>query len=218
LGWKHSYTNGQESPKNVSVSLYGDGAANQGQIFEVMNMAALYKIPAIFVCENNQFRKRYTKPHANVQPEFYRRCDYIPGVYADGMCTLSVQEATRYAKEYCLSGNGPIVIEFDSYRYMGHSMSDPDSAYRKPEDIEAVRSKRDCIENLRYVISSNGFMTEAQLKDIEKEIRKQVDSEHTKAHAAPIQDDLKELATDIYAKDGPTKVPIRSCQGTVWLA
>jgi len=215
LAWKYSYTNGQDSPKNVAVALYGDGAANQGQIFEVFNMASLYRIPIIFVCENNQFGMGTSKKRGSAQPEFYRRCDFIPGLYADGMDVLAVQETTRVAKEWCLGGNGPIIIEFDSYRYMGHSMSDPDSAYRDPKDIEAVRSQRDCLTATRSLIIKNGLATEEEVKTMEKKVRKDVDEQHTKAFkAAPT--DMSELITDVYSKDG-IQVPLKSTQGTVYL-
>ena len=214
LGWKYSYINGQESPKNVSVALYGDGAANQGQIFEVFNMASLYRIPCIFVCENNQYGMGTSKKRGSAQPEFYRRCDYIPGLYADGMDVLAVAEATRYAKEWCLGGNGPIILELDSYRYMGHSMSDPDSAYRKQEDIEAVRSKRDCLVSLKARILDEGFATADDLKEIEKNIKKEVDADLAKAHKAAATN-MDELWKDVYIDT--VKVPLKSTQGTVYL-
>lgn len=215
LAWKHSYTNGQDAPKACSVALYGDGAANQGQIFEVFNMAALYRIPCIFVCENNQFGMGTSKKRGSYQPDFYRRCEFIPGLYADGMDVLAVEETTRVAKEWCLGGNGPIIIEFDSYRYMGHSMSDPDSAYRNSKDIESVRSQRDCLSHCRNLLLSSELATEAEIKAMEKSIRKDVDEQHSKAFkSAPTN--MEELVTDVYAPNS-THVPLKSTQGTVYL-
>lgn len=213
LAWKHSYEN-PEKPSNVSVALYGDGAANQGQIFEVFNMAALYKIPCIFCVENNQFGMGTSKKRASADPEFYHRGAYIPGLKVDGMDVLAVQEATRWAKNWCTSGNGPIVLEMDSYRYMGHSMSDPDSAYRQRSDIQTVRNERDCINKLRNLILETALATEDELKAIEKEVRVEVDKELALADADEITKP-EELTTDIYSNN--EKFPVRSCQGTVFL-
>jgi pyruvate dehydrogenase E1 component alpha subunit len=105
LAWKHSLTNGAKSPKNVAVALYGDGAANQGQLYECFNMAA----PCIYVCENNHVGMGTSEARHAANPKFYTRCEYIPGlrVDGDGMDIFAVMEATRWAKEYCLQGNGP---------------------------------------------------------------------------------------------------------------
>lgn len=212
LAWKHAYTNGAEKPKNVACTFYGDGAANQGQIFESMNMAALWKIPCIFVCENNQFGMGTSKKRASYDSEFYRRGGYIPGIKVDGMDLLAVQEATRWAKEYCLEGNGPIVMEMDSYRYMGHSMSDPDSAYRSRTDIQTVRNERDCVQKVKKLMLELGFIDEAGFKDMERTIKKEIDAELAIAEAQE-NTPMKELVTDIVVGE---QYPIRSCQGTVF--
>lgn len=213
LAWAYSYTNGTEAPKNVSVALYGDGAANQGQIFEAMNMAALWKCPCIFVIENNQFGMGTAKNRASYDSDFYKRIGFLPGIKVDGMDLLAVREATRTAKEYCLAGKGPIVLEMDSYRYMGHSMSDPDSAYRSRTDIQTVRNERDCVVKLKNLMMANNFIDEEGYKAMEKKVRKEIDEELAIADAMA-DPPLTELTDDVLTGE---RFPIKSCQGTVWL-
>lgn len=216
LAWKHSITNGKQSPKNVAVALYGDGASNQGQIFECYNMASLFKIPCIYVCENNHFGMGTSEARHAASPQFYRRCEYIPGLRVDGMDVFAVMEATRWAKEWCLGGNGPVVLEMDSYRYMGHSMSDPDSAYRTKDDVRKVRDERDCVVMLRKLVLEHGIMSEADIKAMEKAVKKEVEQQLVEAEKGePTK--MEELWTDIYTPD--TKCfdqGVRTTQGTVY--
>lgn len=214
LAWKYALTNGVESPGNVSVALYGDGAANQGQIFEAYNMCELWKVPVIFVCENNHFGMGTSTKRASASQEFYTRGDYIPGLRADGMNVFSVMEATRWAREYALAGNGPVLLEMDSYRYVGHSMSDPDSAYRTRDDIKKVRDERDCIVHMRKVCLDNSLATEAEIKDMEKRVKSELEAILAKVEASP-DTAMDELTGDVLA-DQKNYGPIRTCQGTVF--
>lgn len=211
LAWRYAIEN-RDAPKHVAVAFYGDGAANQGQVFESMNIAALQRIPVIFACENNQFGMGTSKKRASYQPEFYRRGDYIPGIKVDGMDVLAVQEGTRWAKEHCLAGKGPVVIEFDSYRYMGHSMSDPDSQYRTKNDIQLVKNERDCLRKMKEFMANEGIMTEEEMTKMEKDIKKEVDKDLQKAEKQA-HSSLSELFTDIYVGE---QYEHRTCQGRVY--
>lgn len=213
IAWGYAYGLKEgETPKNVCVALYGDGAANQGQIFEAYNISALHHLPVIYVCENNQFGMGTSKGRASANPEMYRRCEYIPGLFADGMDFFAIQEATRYAKEWCTGGHGPMIIELDSYRYMGHSMSDPDAAYRSRDDINNVRATRDCIEGLANVIKTHGFGTEQDLQKITSEARAVVEAQYADAMKAP-ETEMDELYTDVLIGE---QFPVRSCQSVVY--
>ncbi|CBH16433.1 pyruvate dehydrogenase E1 alpha subunit, putative [Trypanosoma equiperdum] len=211
LAWRYALEN-RDKPSNVAVTFYGDGAANQGQVFEAMNIAALQRIPVIFCCENNHYGMGTREDRAAYQPQMYRRGDYIPGLRVDGMDVLAVQEGTRWAKEWCLAGKGPVVLEMDSYRYMGHSMSDPDSQYRTKNDIQEVRRTRDCIEKMKEFVVSEGIMTVEEIKQMEKDVKKEVDKELPPAEKQAITP-LKELFTDIYCGE---QYEHRTTQGTVY--
>lgn len=211
LAWRYALEN-REKPSNVAVAFFGDGASNQGQVYESMNIAALQHAPVIFAIENNHFGMGTSRARASFQPDLYRRGDYIPGLKIDGMDVLAVQEGTRYAKEYCLSGKGPIVIELDCYRYMGHSMSDPDSQYRTKSDIQAVKSERDCIRKMKDFMTKEKIMSEEEITALEKKVKKEVDADLQAAQKAP-NTDMKELFADIYSGE---QFPHRTCQGTVY--
>ncbi|KXZ54787.1 hypothetical protein GPECTOR_4g858 [Gonium pectorale] len=171
--------------KNVCITMYGDGAANQGQKYEALNMAGLWNLPVIFVCENNHYGMGTAEWRAAKSPNFYTRGDYIPGIKVDGMDVLAVKNAVAFAKAYSLE-NGPIVMEMDTYRYHGHSMSDPGSTYRTRDEINAMRTERDPIERVKKLLLSNG-VDAGDLKKIEKEVKKEVDEavEAAKTGTAP---------------------------------
>ncbi|CAL9210818.1 unnamed protein product [Musa hybrid cultivar] len=182
----------------VSFALYGDGAANQGQLFEALNISALWDLPVILVCENNHYGMGTAEWRAAKSPAYYKRGDYVPGLKVDGMDVLAVKQACKFAKEYALQ-NGPIILEMDTYRYHGHSMSDPGSTYRTRDEITGVRQERDPIERIRKLILSNEVATASELKDIEKEVRKEVDDAIAQAKEIPMPDP-SELFTNVYVK------------------
>ena len=196
LAYAHKYNN----KPNVSFSLYGDGAANQGQVFEAFNMAKLWKVPAVFCCENNKYGMGTAASRASALTEYYKRGQYIPGLKVNAMDAIAVYQASRFAKEYALE-HGPIVLEYETYRYGGHSMSDPGTTYRTREEIQKVRNQRDPVNMLRARILDLEIATEAELKAIEKSARDFVAAEAEKAKAAPAPPATTEyLFSDIYIK------------------
>ncbi|KAG8076225.1 hypothetical protein GUJ93_ZPchr0006g43420 [Zizania palustris] len=183
----------------VTFDLYGDGAANQGQLFEALNMAALWKLPAILVCENNHYAMCTAGWRASKSQDYYKRGDYVPGLKVDGMDVLAVKQACKFAKKHALE-NGPIILEMDTYRYNGHCTLDPGNTYRTSDEIAGIRQERDPIERVRKLILTHDLSTSQELKDMEKEIRKQVDAATAKAKESPMPD-ASELFTDVYVND-----------------
>ncbi|XP_051122629.1 pyruvate dehydrogenase E1 component subunit alpha, mitochondrial-like [Andrographis paniculata] len=198
LGCGLAFAQKYSKDENVTFTLYGDGAANQGQLFEALNMAALWDLPAILVCENNHYGMGTAEWRAAKSPAYYKRGDYVPGLKVDGMDALAVKQACKFAKEHVLK-NGPIILEMDTYRYHGHSMSDPGSTYRTRDEISGVRQERDPIERIRKLLLAHDIATEKELKDREKEIRKEVDDAIAKAKESPLPDP-SELFTNVYVK------------------
>lgn len=190
----------------VCVSLYGDGAANQGQIFECLNMAKLWNLPAIFVCENNGFGMGTSADRASASTDYYTRGDYVPGIWVDGMDVLAVREATRWATDYCRQGKGPIVMEMATYRYFGHSMSDPGTSYRTRDEVQEVRQRRDPITSFKDKLITANLATSEELKNIETDCRKEVDEAVVHAKADP-EIGIEELYTDVYLN--PLETAIR---------
>ncbi|KAF8361638.1 pdha-1 [Pristionchus pacificus] len=184
--------------KNVCVTLYGDGAANQGQLFEAANMAKLWNLPVIFVCENNGFGMGTAVERSSASTEYYTRGDYVPGIWVDGMDVLAVREAFRWSKKYCDEGRGPLMIELATYRYSGHSMSDPGTSYRTRDEIQQVRKTRDPITGFKDRILSSNLVTEDELKAIDKTVRSEVDDAVTHATTDGVLP-AEALYTDLYA-------------------
>ena len=133
---------GSKGPMQVSVSMCGDGSANQGQAHEAANMAALWKLPHIFVIENNQYGMGTSTARSSYLTDYYKQGNMIPGIQCDGFDVLATRECMRFAKDYCGAGNGPLFVEFKTYRYHGHSMSDPGITYRDRDEVQGVRKAR----------------------------------------------------------------------------
>ncbi|KAM0725825.1 Pyruvate dehydrogenase E1 component subunit alpha, somatic form, mitochondrial [Formica fusca] len=191
----------------VAFTLYGDGAASQGQLFEAWNMAKLWNLPAIYICENNRYGMGTAVHRSCANTQLYTRGDIIPGIRADGMKIVDVREAVRFARDYALR-NGPIVIEMMTYRYFGHSMSDPGYSYRTREEIKTVQSEQDPIMLFNKLVVGKGLMTEKDIEDIRNEMYKKVDEELEQAKADPWLE-LSEISTDIYVK------PLEKIRGKV---
>jgi pyruvate dehydrogenase E1 component alpha subunit len=183
----------------VCLSLYGDGASNQGQVFEAYNMAYLWKLPCIFICENNGYGMGTSAERSSCNTEYYKRGDVLPGLWIDGMDVLAVKEGMRFAIDYVLN-NGPIVIEAATYRYSGHSMSDPGTSYRSRDEIQEVRQKRDPITSFKERMLESGLATADDIKTIEAEVKKEVDAA-TAAAKSDTEIGLPELTCDIYCKN-----------------
>lgn len=189
----------------VCIALYGDGAANQGQVFEVYNMAKLWNLPCIFVCENNGYGMGTSSERASACTNYYSRGDYVPGIWVDGMDVLAVRECFQFAVDYAGSGKGPLVIEAATYRYSGHSMSDPGTSYRTRDEIQEVRQTRDPITSFKEKIISANLVTADEIKKIDGEIRTQVD-EATKQAKTDAEIGLDELPADIYSQSLEPKI------------
>ena len=186
----------------VTFALYGDGAANQGQVAEAMNIAALHGLPAVFVCENNFYGMGTSIERSAASTAFYTRGDYLPGVRVPAMDVLAVREAARFASAWVRSGRGPIVLEMVTYRYAGHSMSDPGTSYRPRAEVQRVRAERDVLRLLRRQIEAAAFATADELDAIDEEIRAEVDAAVAAAEADDPPDPKTDLFTDVYADAG----------------
>lgn len=170
-------------------------------------MAALWKLPILYVCENNLYGMGTSNERASSNTKFYTRGDVIPGFKIEGQNILAVREAMRFAKNWCNEGKGPLYIEFLTYRYHGHSMSDPGITYRTREEINEVRAKRDPIEIVRKLLLDNSWAVESELKDIEKKIRADIEADVEKMKGDPEPD-----ASDLYTNVGCSKHYIRGVE------
>ncbi|TCD67038.1 alpha subunit of pyruvate dehydrogenase [Steccherinum ochraceum] len=183
----------------ATYALYGDGASNQGQVFEAYNMAKLWNLPCVFVCENNKYGMGTSAERSSQNTEYFTRGDKIPGIQANGMDVIAVMKAVQHTREWVTSGNGPILLEFVTYRYGGHSMSDPGTTYRTRDEIQQMRSTQDAIRGLARYIEEWGLASEEDLKKIDKEAKSTVDAAVEEAKASPVPLE-KDLWTDIYYK------------------
>ncbi|KAF9114614.1 alpha subunit of pyruvate dehydrogenase [Mortierella sp. GBA39] len=191
--------------KVATFVFYGDGAANQGQVFEAFNMAKLWELPAVFVCENNQYGMGTSAARSSANTDYYKRGDYIPGIKVNGMDVLAVHQAIAYAREWALTEHkGPLLLEMETYRYRGHSVSDPGVSYRSREEIQKVRSENDPITHLRERLLEAQILSEAELKDMDKAAKAEVDRAVKEAKESE-QPDMGAFWTDVYVKG--TEVP-----------
>lgn len=195
---KYKTPPGENMP--VAIAMYGDGAANQGQIWEAANMAALWKLPMIFCIENNQYGMGTSIERSSSNTKYYTMGNKIPGIRMDGMNVVAVREGMKFVKDYVGSGNGPIYVEMNTYRYHGHSMSDPGTTYRNRDEIVQTRSTRDPIEWVKKNLIDHSLLSSDDVKEMEKEIRKEVQDALKKAKAGS-QPPLEELFKDIYSAD-----------------
>ena len=193
LGFAHKYKN----DGGLAVTYFGDGASNQGQVYESFNMAELWKLPVIYVIENNQYAMGTSVNRSSSEDQLFRRGESfrVPGLQVDGMDVCEVRGAANVAVDWVRSGKGPILLEMKTYRYRGHSMSDP-AKYRSREEVAAVREKSDPIEHTKRDLLAAGKIDEAGLKDLEKEVRAIVADAADFAESAP-QPEPKELYTDV---------------------
>jgi pyruvate dehydrogenase E1 component alpha subunit len=192
LAFAHKYN----EDGGVCLAYFGDGAANQGQVYEAFNMAALWKLPIIFVIENNGYAMGTKVDRSSAETDFHLRGTSfrIPGMQVNGMDVLEVRGAAETALDYVRGGNGPLLMELKTYRYRGHSMSDP-AKYRSREEVQDVREKSDPIEGIKKDLAKAGLDEEA-LKDIDKDIRRIVSEAADFAESSP-EPEAPELYTDV---------------------
>ncbi|MFW0777280.1 MAG: pyruvate dehydrogenase (acetyl-transferring) E1 component subunit alpha [Rickettsiales bacterium] len=182
---------------NLCLTYFGDGSVNQGQVYESFNMASLWKLPVIYIIENNEYAMGTSVKRSHSTTELYRRGDAfgIPGKQVDGMDVLAVREAGMEAVEYVRSGKGPFLLEMKTYRYRGHSMSDP-AKYRTKEEVQNYKEKHDPIEGMKAWIIKQKFASEDELKDIDKKI-KAISAEAAEFAKESPEPDESELWTDV---------------------
>ncbi len=197
LGAGLAFANKYQDKKAVCISYFGEGASNQGQVYEAFNMASLWKLPVVFVIENNRYAMGTSAERASAETEFYKRgiAFRIPGAEVDGMDVLAVREAAHKATSHARNGEGPYILEMETYRYRGHSMSDP-AKYRTREEVKDVREHRDPIELFKKLLIEAGHASEDDLKAIEKDIRTRVTASAEFAQTSP-EPDPSALWTDV---------------------
>src|SRR3954464_15077395 len=184
----------------VSFTYFGDGAANQGQVYESFNMAELWSLPVVYVIENNQYAMGTSIDRSSSETHLYKRgaSFRIPGEEVDGMDVLAVKAAALRAAEYARSGKGPYILEMKTYRYRGHSMSDP-AKYRTREEVDEVRKTRDPIDHVEELLEKHGWADEASMKAVDAEVKRIVADAAEFARTSP-EPDPSELYTDVYTE------------------
>ena len=198
IGAGLAFANLYKKTNNVSFTYFGDGAANQGQVYETFNMASLWRLPVIFVIENNQYAMGTSMKRSSSTPDLYTRGSAfgIPGELVDGMDVQAVKKAGAKAAKHCREGKGPYILEMKTYRYRGHSMSDP-ARYRTREEVNKIKEEQDPIDLIRSTILKKKYASEEQLKAIDTEIKKSIMDAAEFAQQSP-EPSENELWTDIY--------------------
>lgn len=192
---------------NACFTLYGDGSTNQGQLLEASNMAGLWKLPVVYVIENNKYAMGTSLNRHNHHNPIFTKFSGFPGAKVDGQCVFGMREWTKYCKNEVIK-NGPMFLEIDTYRYQGHSMSDPGISYRSKEEVNEFKHTRDCITKIKEHILNNKVATEKDLKDIDLKIRDEVEAIAEECHKDPFPES-KEMFTQLY--DNQDKMFIRGC-------
>ena len=199
IGAGIAFANKYKNNGNVCFTYFGEGAANQGQVYETFNMASLWSLPVVFVIENNQYAMGTSMVRASSTEEMFARgvAFNIPGKAVNGMDVLEVSNEASNAAEHCRSGKGPFILEMKTYRYRGHSMSDP-AKYRTREEVQKIREEKDPIDTLRSLLIEKYKISEKEFKTIDGEIKAIVTESSDFALNSP-EPSIEELWTDIYA-------------------
>ena len=199
IGAGIAFANKYKKNKHVCFTYFGEGAANQGQVYEAFNMASLWKLPVVFVIENNQYAMGTSMTRASSTEEMFARgmAFNIPGKAVNGMNVLEVAKNASFAADHCRSGKGPFILEMKTYRYRGHSMSDP-AKYRTREEVQKIREEKDPIDTLRSLLIEKHKISEKEFKAIDSEIKAVVTEASDFALDSP-EPNIEELWTDVYA-------------------
>ncbi len=199
IGAGIAFANKYKKNKSVCFTYFGEGAANQGQVYEAFNMASLWKLPVVFVIENNQYAMGTSMVRASSTEEMFARGQAfnIPGKAVNGMNVLDVARDAAHAADHCRAGKGPFILEMKTYRYRGHSMSDP-AKYRTREEVQKVREEKDPIDTLRSILIEKHKVSEKEFKATDAEIKVIVTEAADFALNSP-KPEIEELWTDVYA-------------------
>jgi pyruvate dehydrogenase E1 component alpha subunit len=200
LGTGLALANHYRGNGNVSFTYFGDGAANQGQVYESFNMAELWALPVVYVIENNQYAMGTSIERSSAETRLFMRgaSFRIPGEEVDGMDVMAVKAAAQKAADHARSGKGPYILEMKTYRYRGHSMSDP-AKYRTRDEVDEVRKTRDPIDHVEEMLEKLGYADAAALKAVDTEVKRIVSDAAEFARTSP-EPDPSELYTDVYTE------------------
>ncbi|KAF4325070.1 hypothetical protein BBO99_00000649 [Phytophthora kernoviae] len=200
LAFASKYNHNGEGLMPCSITMFGDGASNQGQVYEAANMAALWKLPVIFCIENNHYGMGTSTKRSSANDDYYTMGNKIPGIKCDGNDVLAVRECTKFLKQWCGEGKGPIFVEMNTYRYHGHSMSDPGVTYRNRDEISQMRASRDPIELVKKRMIETELATADEIKELEKKVRAEVVKAAKDAKASGLAD-VSTAFTGVYSDD-----------------